>query len=562
MRIIKCKEIMLARIVAFLLLVLGLMHNGFTQCTLEDNSYLFSHQTFKYGSWTVAADSIETVIPQALCDSKPYRYFSAGTFDSSAAVSVDSVGKISLVYANFLAASCQCCKLQFVVNAPVATSLVIEKNAPAALLSNSTLDELYLAVKASDSAVIITTVARNGTVIKSETVTLADHAAKSILSITASDSSVTGFRVCGSGGLLRFIPFGAGAAGTEKVSDIAAPAEIVFANENYAILQSGIIYKNSTAGYVQNSVLNASVLFANDDAVISAAAVAILRNGVWTNYSSNITSVNCANIAYLSSGVTLEYAQTNDNWLLKKQLIKDTAAEITSISPVIIPARSHFYSIEYNAFSSDTMTIVTSDIDSNTQVPVINIAGAGNGSFFSGISYLLKSRGSDVVCEIGTAKVNSDTFKIIMRQDSLYYESNYLLGVNNFVCNTAYWAKRKIRYGRPWTPVTGCNIIVGADTVQISGAVTVNSCTRNKTSGNHNIVFNNRSLTCNFNISQSHPGGVLSVWSINGRMIGHVKFSGNVSSVSIPLQKIDQMIIARIDFSDGSKIENRFFPLR
>jgi hypothetical protein len=220
---------------------------------------------------------------------------------------------------------------------------------------------------------------------------------------------------------------------------------------------------------------------------------------------------------------------------------------------------------EYKYYFSkvETLTVIASDPDSNTQLPKITVEnGMQRRSIFTRSPYNLTGRGVDIVCEVGTAKMNSDTFKLILRSDSLIFESNFLLGVTNIICNTPSWSKRKLRYAEQWYDNSNCGINVGRDTILIGGSVSISILNKNNML-QRGIFFSYRksSIICTF-LDKSHPGGSISIWSINGRLMHKMQFSRAATEVISPTPAVNQMVIFRVEFSDGTYFEQKHIPFR
>src|SRR5512133_3183348 len=442
---------------ALVVLMLICASYAFTACTIDENSYLFKHQTFRTGSWKVASQTIDFIIPDALCTTKPYRYLTSGTIDSSAAAVVDNTGKVSIAVARIQYSDPY--PPEFSVDPPAATVIIINRDTPAALVAlNPILDTLVFAVKTSDSVISLQRLLRDGTVVSTGSVAISGT--KTITGIFANDSGTTGFFVTGSSGLLRFVNLSTATPGVTS-HDITIADSIVFANSTYAVSRGGSIYSRGVNGNFTSDIqLNSQVTYADAQTICGTTVAAFLTDTGWVKNAYSSPDVSIARISELSSGLVLQHSQAGA-WVSAYGTIKDTPTSIIATSPVIAKV-NNTREVKYLFTSTDSIIVVMADAEHNNQLPEFKVDGQ---SVYNNAGFSFTGRGADILCKSGVAKLNSDTVKIVMRPDSVLYESNYLVGIYNSLSGITTWGKKKVRIGTAWSKGSGYRLVIGSDTL-------------------------------------------------------------------------------------------------
>jgi len=528
------------KIRALIVLILISASYAFTACTIDDNAYVFKHQTFKTGSWKVASQTMGFSIPDALCNNKPYRYLTSGTVDSSAAAVIDKLGSVSITVARIQ--DVYPFPSEFSVDPPAATAITINRDMPAVLVAlNASLDTVVFAVRTSDSVISLQRLLRDGTVVSTDSVAI--NGSKTITGLFANDSGTAGFFVTGSSGLLRFVNLST--AIPEVTShDITIADTIVFTNSVYAVSRDGRIYSRGVNGNFASDIqLNTRVTYADAQTICGTTAVAFLTDTGWVRNTCSLPAVSIARISELSSGLVLQSSQTGD-WVSSYTTIKDSPTTIAGTSPVIAKVNNK-REVTYTFTSTDSIIVVMNDPEHNNQLPQFMVDGQ---SVYKQVGYSFTGRGADILCETGVAKINSDTVKIVMRPDSVFYESNYLVGVYNTLLNFPTWIeKNNIRIGTPWSSHSGYTLIIGPDTLLKAG-----SGTRVKSSNQNHPIFavDGRLFTCSFT-SLQHPPLEVSIWSLDGKRIYCEKVNPGVQQIKLQIPPYNRVMIARIRFSNG-----------
>jgi hypothetical protein len=540
--------------------------SAFADCTQQDNGFVFLHPFFSGTYWKYASDSMDITVPQQLCDSKPYRYFASGTADSSVGLIIDSTGLVSVHTAKYAQKDCQCCRIQFLLDSPVATTLSVSRDVAAAFIhKDNTLDTLYFAYQRNTTSFDIVSIGRGGALIATSTITLNNPGTRVITAINSTTSgSLQGFWVSGTRGLVRYIPVTTNGIGTEVVYDIgtaSATDTILYASSSSTFSTSGGVYEWSGNTLVKSTTLSIHGNFASHN-ILADNQNAFVKNGtVWNMVTDILGPLHGSNIIRSSSGVAVEYL--SDNWVLNVSNVADSQSRIASVSPLSVFTYVNKGAYSYIPSKAETLTVIASDPDSNTQLPEITVEnGTQRISIFSSSPYNLTGRSVDLVCEIGTAKMSSDTFKVIMRTDSIIFESNFLLGVTNIICNTPNWSKRKLRYGEKWYNNSGCVIRVGTDSLLLINNLIVSTLFKNNAIPKGiSFLYKKSSIICTF-LNKSHTGGSISFWGINGRLLHKMQFSKAATEVVATIPDVNQMVIFRVEFSDGTYFEQKHIPLR
>lgn len=538
----------IVKIRALFVLILISAGYAFTACTIDENSYVFKHQTFKTGSWKVASQTMDFVIPDAMCTSKPYRYLTSGTYDSSAAVIVDNAGNVSIAIARIQFNDPY--PPEFIIDPPVATKITIDRDLPAALVAlNAMLDTLVLAVKTSNSEISLQRLLRDGTLVSTGTVAISGETI--ITGIYSNDSGAPGFYVTGSNGVLRLVNLST-AAPEVTSHDIAIADTIVFANNNYAVSGSGRVYKSGANGnYTLNIQLNSQVTYADAQTICGTAAAAFLTDTGWVKYAFAAPDITIARIAKLSSGIVLQYSQTG-SWVSSYITIKDSPASIAATMPVIAKV-NNTREVKYSFTSTDSVIVVMTDPEHNNQLPEFKVNGQ---SVYKNTGFSFTGRGDDILCKSGVAKLNSDTVKIIMRPDSVFYESNYRIGVYNSLTGLPSWSDKNLRIGMIWDAKSGYTLVVGLDTLYKKEIPT-----HVKSNNPDHPVFkiDGRLITC-FLKSSHHRPSEISFWGLDGKRISCVKVNPVAQQVMLQMPSLSSVSIVRIRFSDGSVVTRSVVP--
>ena len=528
------------KIRALIVLILISASYAFTACTIDENAYLFNHRTFKTGSWKVASQTMAFFIPDALCNNKPYRYLTSGTVDSSAAAVIDKLGSVSITVARIQDA--YPFPSEFSVDPPTATSITINRDMPAALVAlNTLLDTVAFAVKVSDSAISLQRLLRDGSVVSRASFVI--DGSKTITGLFANDSGTAGFFVTGSSGLLRFVNLST--AIPEVTShDINIADTIVFANSVYAVSRGGRIYSRSINGNFTSDIqLNTQVTYADAQTICGATAVAFLTDTGWVRNAYSSPAVSIARVSELSNGLVLQYCQAG-SWISTYTTIKDSPTTIVATSPVIAKVNNK-REVTYSFTSTDSIIVVMNDPEHNNQLPQFMVDGQ---SVYKRVGLSFTGRGADILCETGVAKINSDTVKVVMRPDSVFYESNYLVGVYNTLLNFPTWLdKNSYRIGIPWGSLSGYQLIIGSDTLfKVKGPTRVKGMNQN----NPVFAIDGNLISCSFKGLQ-HPPVEISVWSLDGKRICYEKINPGVQQIKLQIPPYNRVVIARIRFSDG-----------
>jgi hypothetical protein len=535
------------KIRALIVLLLISASYAFAACTIDENTYLFKHQTFKNGSWKAASQTMDFLIPDALCNNKPYRYLTSGTFDSSAAAIVDNTGNVSITIARYIEYPC---RPEFSIDSPVATAITISRDIPVALVAlNEVLDTVVFVAKKSNAEISVQRLLRDGTVVSTGSVAV--NGTKTITGLFANDSGTAGFFVAGSSGLLRFVNL---TSATPEVTsyDINIADTIVFANSVYAVSRGGHVYNRGADGnFTLDLQLNTQVTYADAQTICGKTTAAFLADTGWVRNTYASPDISIARIAEMSSGVVLQYSQEG-SWTSLYSTIKDSPASIIATSPVIAKVNNN-REVKYSFTSTDSLFIVLYDPEHNNQLPEFMVDGQ---SVYKSAGFSFTGRGEDILCETGVAKLNSDTVKIVMRPDSVFYESNYLVGVYNSLCNAPVWVRKKVRIGRIWNYNSGYTFVTGPDTLYKVGYSTrVKSYIQE-----HPILtIDGRVITCSFKGLQHLPSEI-TIWSLDGKRICSAKVDSGVQQIKLQMPSYNRVVIARIRFSDGTVTARSVVP--
>jgi hypothetical protein len=535
------------KIRALMVLILICAGYAFTACTIDENTYLFKHQTFKTGSWKVASQSMDIIIPEVLCSARPYRYLTSGKFDSSAAASIDNSGNVAITIGRYIEYPC---RPEFSVDVPIATGIKISRDEPAAFVAlNAALDTLAFITKESDTAISIQKLLRDGSMVSKNTVAISG--VKTITGLFANDSGQAGFFITGSNGLLQFVNI-ASASPVATSYDINISDTIVFANSVYAVSRDGHVFSRSANGtYTSELQLNTPISYADAQTICGAATVAFLADTGWVSIAYLSPFVSIARISELSNGVVLQYSQSG-NWVSSYSIIKDSPTSIVATSPVILKVDST-REVKYSFISTDSLLVVMTDSEHNNQLPELII---DNQSVYKSAGFSFVGRGDDILCETGIAKLNSDTVKIVMRPDSVFYESNYLVGVFNSLCNAPAWVRKNVRIGTKWNSRSEFTFTIGSDIIYLK-----NSMTRVKSilQEHPNFLFNGKSLYCSFKGLQHHPSEI-SLWTLDGKRITSMIVEPGMQQIMLQMPSYSSVVIARVRFSDGRVYSRSIMP--
>ena len=551
-------------VIAGFILFMSTTKGVFADCTQQENGFVFLHPFFAGTYWKFTSDSMDITVPQQLCGNKPFRYFTTGTYDSSAGLIIDSTGLVSIHIGRYAPKECPCCHIQFLLDNPIATNLRISRDVAAAFVNkSSSLDTLYFAYQKSPTSIYIVSIGKNGTLIDTSTITLGNQGGREITAVNSSLlDTKKGFMISGTQGLIRYIPVTSAGIGAEVVYDITSTTDtIMFASFSSTYTTNGVVYEWSGNAFVKSNTLDIRGTYTSLNVIADNSTVFAKNGNVWDKSSDLQGPIHGSNLIRSSTGVAVEYL--SDTWGLGVINLADSQAIISSLSPKSMLQYVNKDIYQYTFSKVETLTVVASDPDSNTQLPEITVEnGIPKLSIFSRSPYILKGRGSDIACEIGIAKMNSDTFRVILRPDSIIYESNFLLGVTNIICNTPGWSKRKLRFSGKWYNKSNCSISVGADKVLIhANSGTSTMIKNNMVQKGISLSYRNSFLRCLF-LDKSHPGGSISFWSINGKLVNKIQFARSTSEISAPLPFTDQMVIFRAEFSDGTYFEQKLIPLR
>lgn len=527
---------------------MSIVNRSFADCTKESNGFVFLHQVFNNTFWKFSSDSMIITIPQQLCDNKPYRYFTSGTADSSAGLIIDSSGAVSILIARFTPKDCQCCSAKVVLSNPVATTIKIDKDNPASfVMANSSLNLFYFAYLLDNTTIGVASVSKEGSVIKTDQISLTNADGKSIRVISSvSNAALNGFWISGTNGLVRYLPATASGLGTIESHDIQTTTDtVIFVSPGYSFTSSGDVYEWSNGALVKSTTLQIRGNFANESVFANNTTIMARYGDSWRTATHSSGTLHGANVIRSYKGIYIEYI--GNSWDFNTVKLFDSPTTIKSIQPSAMMqyVNKGEYVTSFN--KPETLSVVMMDPDSNSQLPDITI---GNTSIFNNSGYDLYGRSPDLPCAVGTAKMYSDTFKVIIRPDSVIFESNFLLGVNNILCNTANWSKRKLRFSCQFLPKQ-IKISVGNDIVIIKDGI-VSSVKNNKnTIGKIDLYQRKNIILCKF-MNQQHSAGNLSLWTIDGRLISRHYFTKSTSELAVPYANRNRMVFAIINYSDGT----------
>lgn len=557
MKNIKRQNYLLIRIVIPAIIILtsfmSIVNESYADCTKESNGFVFLHSIFKDTYWKYSSDSMDITIPQQLCDNKPYRYFSSGTADSSAGLIIDSTGNISILMAHYAPKECQCCKITFTLEDPVATNLKIDKDLPASFVKgNNTLDVVYFAYFQSITSVAVVSISKNGTVRKTDLISLSNASGKSINAISSiSNNTQNGFWISGTRGLVRYIPVTASGPGAEVNYDIPSTTDtLISVSSNYSFAVNGAVYEWSGGVLTKSTTLPVRPSFANELVAADNKSIMVKYGNSWKAVTHPSELLHGANIIRSYQGTSIEFI--GKDWKLNTLKVMDTATRIKSIQPSALMQYVNNGYYLYGFSKAETLTVILNDPDSNAQLPGVTI---GSASIFNNSDCELFGKSVDLPCEIGYAKMYTDTFKIILRPDSVFFESNFLLGVNNILCNTAVWSKRKLRYAYPFLPKK-LNIRVGNDNLIVQDNAVLAKVNKENTISGIDLYKRNNTIVCKF-LKKSHQGGYLSLWTIDGRLIVKQYFTTSTSELVVPYMNKNRIILANVFFSDGNSEKHK-----
>lgn len=525
---------------------------------INENGYLYSSPSFNKGSYLkYAADSMDFSISQRITSEKPYRFYSSGSYDSSMGLIITSSGSLLLSKISLIPKSCLCCRVVINVGDPVSVPISVAKDVPIQIVcKTNAMDTSYVLSAISGMRLNLFTIGKNGTIFKSETLQLSGiSAGREIRCITGSFENKKGFWIGGTKGMVRYLPIEQNGPGNEMVYDIDSSLTISYADQDVAYTQNGAIYEMDTDAYSHTLYSNVNFQYGNKNVFAGDGQIVAKINNRWKVYQGVFDSVKIANVIRSTQGTVLEWIDRN--WLYNRKVLSDSVTEIANVVPVKL--NNYINTLPYEFTTPESLTIFLTDADSNTSIPDLMLKSKSGlfGPLLYGLSYNTVNMGNDVECQIGVAKLNADSVKIILQGDSVLFESNFVLGGLNPICNTCTWTNKKIRFGKAWDIDDTLIIRTGTDTLNIYNNFVASDISTNlrKTTTNSIIGLKN---SLRIQVSESYTGlGVLTIWTINGKILRHEKIDFKSGSASVPLTGIHQMVIARIHLQNGFKFEQR-----
>ncbi|NLE02074.1 MAG: hypothetical protein GX640_19600 [Fibrobacter sp.] len=472
---------------------------------------------------------------------------------NTVAILVSSSGAISISKITIEKESdCICCPKVVTMNEPVETELAVDSDSPLSAFSYN--DTLLLAYRVSPLKINTFVLTTDGIIKNRDSITVNQSTTGQTIT-TLNFAFKNGIWIGGSEGLIRYIPLSNGRWSDQTIYDLSQPETVIVLDGTFAATTRGNTYLYVNAKFQLQKAFPFAINSGNDNWLSGENKLVYKIDSKW-EYCDIVSEAVHAHVFYSDSGPIVEWI--DKNWNYGSAKAKDYVTDMTIIKPDTIDKYINYDTLNYNYKSRQPLnfTVLLFNPTKYMQLPFLKpLSYFPNTSLYNVTGYQFSGKSQNPTCIPGKANLISDTIKYTITPDSIYWESEFLLGTIDFTCGSCKQVRKHIRLGNSIVKYQGISLSTGTDSlIIITGPKQVTKVTNpeknNRPSSIH--ALNNMLL---FKPGNNLSGGTIKVYSLTGKCISSKLFSKDLNSVEIPLIYASQSVIVRVIFNNGVRME-------
>ena len=438
--------------ILFLLLVLLVAAPSPGQCVLDSSGYVYLHPHFAGKAWSATLADADVILPDELCNLKPQAVAYSNNDSNDVMAFRAQAGTLHGSRLVAYGPSCYCCKYEIDYGLPAAIPISgasAQTGSPLYIFKERNFPNgRFKLLMASTSGRAVLSVTLNATSFAQTSMDSLQlsGAAQHITFIGGDPDSVRtndrGVWIGGSGRLLRYFPFTAGAFGAEQVFDVASNDTIMSVGAGYAGGWSGNLYRRNGNAFAQENRLTVSPLrsVSNRAAVGDAGTVMVRLASGWYRYGFATRNYRYFNLIPTADGSAVELL--NDRWSYSMSVYADSQTFIKSIAPAVLTSHINgsIYQDSANGRTS-SIRIVVGDRDSNDAAPRVQVrTRAGVQSLNFNGAYSLVKREPNAACADGKLVFADTAAAITISLGQIRYSASARLGKIDLSCGRCVWS--------------------------------------------------------------------------------------------------------------------------
>jgi hypothetical protein len=465
--------------ILFALLVLLAVAPSPGQCVLDSSGYVYLHPHFAGKAWSASLADTDVILPDEICNLKPQTVAYSNNDSNDVMVFRAQAGTLHGSSLITYGPSCYCCKYEIDYGLPTAISISgasMQTGSPLYIFKERNFPNgrfKLLMASVSGRALLSVTVNATGFAQMSMDSLQLSGAAQHITFIGGDPDSVRvndrGLWIGGSGRMLRYFPYSAGAFGAEQVFDVAGNDTIMSVGAGYAGGWSGTLYRRNGNAFTQENRLTVSPLRSVSDraAVGDAGTVMVRLASGWYRYGFGTRNYRYFNLIPTGDGSAAELL--NDRWSYSLSVYADSQTYLKRITPAVLDSfvNGLVYQDSGNGRTS-SIRIVVGDRDSNDAAPQVRVrtrAGVHNLNFDS--AHSLIKREPNAACAEGKLVFADTVVTISLVSGIATYNASARLGKIDLSCSRCVWSN--YAFSTTAAYATGDTLVVhaGKDSLRI-----------------------------------------------------------------------------------------------
>lgn len=546
--------------------------------SLDQKGYVFLHPMFRSLPWNQTLRRLDLVLPDALSNLRIRAFDVSRGVDTAVAVFIDTSSRLYVMPVLYeeLVAPCFDHALTFDPPAHVALpGFTLSAGRPLYVLRDSvySTDSVRIAVPSPSAPlhVLVATIQTAGpSVTTIDTLPFGERrTGQQIASISGATSSSThqdtGLWVCGSGGLVRYVPYVNGTFGAEQVRDLSdGTVSVTHTNGTYAVTLQGGIYRRNTADTfftIASTASGALRRVYHQGAVGDNGLFKENQNTLWKRDTTfGTVSYRYANFIRRPGGFGVELLDST--WGYSIFTYRDTSTRIAATQPASLSTNINGTPFLYNGQQQLDITVMLDDPDSNfSDYSLHHVRGTAATSLKNDGTYSIAPLSDSADCHIGSLKMTAGRIRLALTGSAFQIMHDCGLGALDPTCLACYWKNYDFQVAMSWRDADTIKIQTGQHLLRIVNSASV-------TLAGHAAAFSGSGIlkvrfasgqTRIFRLPVKTGAGIerIALHDLRGRMLAAVRLAPGQRMVTLPALGQKGILVFSCSISDGTRVIER-----
>lgn len=544
-----------------MLLCLLFVPSSKAQCNSDNNSFAFLHPAFTGKNWAATAyDSIFILTSDAICNAGPLRFDICGFADSAIGMFIGQTKALYMVKTSYTCqGGCTPCVVEFFDPIQIRTSGIAFANSLPLYVpkNNAIYGKTFvnvLVATAQQQVLSLSVSIANQAILKQDTLKLTSlSAAQEIIRVLGQfDSTLNkdiGVWICGSQGLLRYIPLANDQWGSEIKYDLATTDTVFCVGNGYAGTSSGALYAKNANVFAFKGMFGHTAIMN----IYSKGAVG--KQGTLLTYIDSVWAYKkVGNADYV-------YGNFTDRWDGAGVELIDAAWKKSAITYYDYPSRiastkpfaySNNFNYQYSPTKKDTVSITLSDPDNSyadfsfSVKDTIDLKNNGQ--------YSIVTVGGDSQCPTDSLRLKTGIVRLILSPFSIQTDMQCMLGKYLPLCQANSWVDYAFTSTKQWAAGDVILVRTGLNSLKITNNPTVAVVNRKSELIREYVschVIGSRAVF-SINMSQKNVLKSISLYTVKGQLLQFVSVDNNRNIYLNLPHIVSSILYAKYVFADGS----------